>query len=227
MRTKSFYLLAVCAMMLLINNANAQETKFGIKAGVHGANFSSDIPDFESDMKIGFHIGGSVLLGLSDNFGINADVLYSIKGAKQTVEQTETVGSVSVTLKGDETVSISYLEIPILARYTLESGLYFNAGPYLGLRMGYKSEYDYTMTTTINGVSTSTSESGSSTEDEGITSSDFGLKVGLGYKLESGLDFGLNYGMGFGNVLDSDAGGDDYYIRNSTIGLTIGYWFGE
>jgi opacity protein-like surface antigen len=225
MRTRNFLFVLLTAMVCTFA-ARAQETHFGVMAGVHGSNFTSDIPDFKSDMKIGFHIGGGVDLGLSDNFSINADLLYSIMGAKQTT--TTEISLLGTTTKSvsDETVTVSYLQIPILARYKLESGLYFNAGPYIGIRMGYKDDADVTTTTTTGGSSTSSSSSSSTTDDTGLTSTDLGLKLGLGYKMESGLDFGLNYGLGFGNLLDKDYGGDTYYIHNSTIGLTIGYWFG-
>jgi hypothetical protein len=224
MRTKSLYYLLVCVCAFAFTT-NAQETKFGLKAGVNLANISSDVPDYESDMMIGFYGGGSVLLGLSDNFGINADVLYSIKGAKQKTEETMTLGSITTKYEFENTVTLSYIEIPILARYTLESGLYFNAGPYIGLRAGFKVESDATVSITTNGVTTTTSESESSTDDEGWSSSDFGIKVGLGYALESGLDFSANYGLGLSNLIDVDD--YDYYYKNGVISIGIGYWFGS
>jgi opacity protein-like surface antigen len=223
MRLKNlFYFLAT--IVFLSFTAHAQETKFGIKAGVNFSNISSDLPDYSSDMKLGFHIGGGVSLGLTDNFAITADLLYDMKGAQQKITESYTAGSASVKRTSKEKLTISYIEIPVLARYNLESGLYFNAGPYIGFLAGFKDEEDVTQSSTENGVTTNTSSSTSSTDHTGWSSSDFGLKFGLGYKMESGLDLGLNYSLGLSNLIDVE--GNPYKAHNNVISITIGYWFG-
>jgi hypothetical protein len=223
MRTN--FLLSLSVLVLITLHLSAQETHFGAKAGVNFSSISSNEPDYSVSMRAGLHIGGGVNLGISDNFSLNVDLLYTQKGAKQETEYTEINNSVTITRSQESKVRLSYIELPVLARYKLESGIYFNGGVYFAFLAGYKDEYTIIQTVNNgNNINTST-ESGSSTDDAGIRGTDIGLKLGLGYEFESGLDIGLNYGYGISNIIDID--GWPYNYHNGVISLTVGYWFGK
>jgi hypothetical protein len=192
MRTKYFLSLAAAAFLFFCP-AQAQQALFGVKAGVNFANISSDVPDYSSDMRTGLHIGGGVNFVISDNFSITADLLYTMKGAKQETEYIQINNSVTITGTVEEKISLSYIEVPVLARYKLESGIYFNGGFYFGFLASYKDEYTVTQTVNNGNNINTSSESGSTTDHSDISSADAGLKFGLGYEFESGLDVGLNY----------------------------------
>ncbi len=55
---------------------------------------------------------------------------------------------------------------------------------------------------------------------------DFGVNLGLGYKMENGLNFGARYNLGLSDNLDVDdfeAEGAEY--KNSVIQISVGYFF--
>lgn len=170
-------LMATTIVAALAVTTSYAQPKLGFKAGVNLSNITN-LPDGadKPDMKIGFHVGGTVDLPLSDNFMISPELLFSTKGAKS-----------EYTIFGEtvkNTVNLSYIEVPILAKYMLESGLNFYAGPYLGFLAGYKetSEFD--------------GEKETSTDKEGVKGMDLGLNVGLGFLMENGVSISARYGMG-------------------------------
>lgn len=115
-------LLFIAAISLgVVVSANAQETKFGVKAGVNLANVTGDVE--ETDMAIGFQVGGYVHLGLSDAFAIQPELLFDNKGFSQEF--------------GDETfrTTLNYITIPVLAKYMITDGLHIHAGPQVGILM--------------------------------------------------------------------------------------------
>ena len=66
-------------------------------------------------------------------------------------------------------------------------------------------------------------ESDSEDVKEFMNNMDFGLNIGLGYRMESGLFFQGRYNIGLSNV--ADEGGDDYKMNNSVIQFSVGYFF--
>jgi hypothetical protein len=222
---RTINLLSLSVLILFSHAVLAQETHFGVKAGINFSTITSDEPDYNVKMRVGFHLGGGVNLGITDNFSVNVDLLYTRKGAKQSYEYTQVNNSVTITGTSESKVTLSYIELPVLARYKLESGLYFNGGLYFAFLAAYKEEFTQTQTVNNgNNINTET-ESGSSTDDTGIRGSDIGLKLGLGYEHEGGLDFGLNYNYGLSNIIDIS--NFPYKYHHGVIGITVGYWFGK
>ena len=221
---KKIYIICILSALISLS-AQAQKTTFGVMAGVNFANIYSDDPSYSASMRVGFHIGGGVNFGINDNFSINADLLYTSRGAKQKYSSTEVNNSTTITDAYEETVSISYIEVPVLARYKLESGLYFNGGLSLAFLAGYKDESTITHTV-VNSNNTNVSiETSTTTDHTGIRSTDLGLKFGLGYEASSGLDLALNYTLGLSNI--NDIAGYPYKYHHGVIGITVGYWFGK
>jgi hypothetical protein len=153
-----FVLSAICVFQ--VREASAQ-VKFGPIAGLNVSDVSGDV---NSDgMLIGAHLGGFVNLGITDFLMIEPQLLFSMKGAK---------GS------GDD-LRMNWIEVPIWLRYEMESGLNFNAGPYIGLLLS--------------------ADAGGDVKD-GFKSTDFGFGAGLGYQMSGGLGFHLNYNFGLSNI---------------------------
>jgi hypothetical protein len=107
----------------------------------------------------------------------------------------------------DNKLTLSYIEIPVLAKYKLESGLNFFLGPYVGFLM-----------------SASADPGGVDVKDF-VESTDVGLKVGIGYELASGLGFNAHYEMGF-TKLSKEVLGVQPSTNNTVIGIGISYMFG-
>ncbi|MBF0694427.1 MAG: PorT family protein [Flavobacterium sp.] len=155
----------------------SEEVKFGVKAGVQFTTLTGDVEDV--DGATGFYVGGLVDLPISGNFHIQPELLYSQEGADE--------------------FSVSYLRIPVLAKYYIMEGLSLQAGPQVGFKVG--SEDDFV--------------------DEATKSIDFGLAAGLGYELAGGLMFDLRYNLGLSSISEVE----EFDIMTSGIMIGLGYRF--
>jgi len=186
-------------------------------------------------MTIGFHIGGICQIGINDNFSINPELLYYTAGAKSDVTSSYSLMGQNISEEIVDKITLSYLQIPILATYSLEkeSGFNFSAGPYFGILMGASTSSDVTSTV----GQTTTKNSTSSSNDSANSKLDIGLALGVGYKLSSGLGFGIRYNIGLASVFKSYTYTDNSlgvpiqvtqpaYGKNSVISLSVNYMFG-
>ncbi|MFL0354496.1 porin family protein [Xanthomarina sp. GH4-25] len=217
---KKVLLIAAVAVFGL-SNVNAQEVSFGPKAGVNFATLTGDIED--ADLKVGFHIGGAVEIMFNEKMGLQAELLYSLQGAKDSYSSTQTSGGVTYTDKEEAKLNLSYINIPVLFKYYVTNGFSVEAGPQVGILASAKSEYEYTESIEGGGFDETYSESGEEDIKDNISSVDFGLNFGLGYKLDNGLNFGARYNLGLSNVLDVDGTDDKWH--NGVIQLSVGFMF--
>ncbi len=162
------------------------DLKFGVKAGVNFSNFTGD--DVESDGGTGFYVGGLLDLPVGASFHIQPEVLYSMEG-------------------GDGS-SLSFLRIPIMAKYYVTESINVQAGPSLGFKVA--AEDDFT--------------------DEITKSMDVGLGFGLAYEMYSGLFLDLRYTLGLTNIGDEqglqDWGGTgNEEIKTTNFQIGLGYRF--
>lgn len=194
-------LLTAIAFMAFGFASQAQDMKFGVKAGTNFATVGGDANDVNS--KIGFHVGGLAEFKFTEQFSLQPELLYSQQGAKR--EYTDFGIGVEETWKFD------YINIPIMAKYYLMEGLSLHAGPQVGFLISSKYEY----------------ESGGDSEEvdgEDEASVDFGLAGGAEYELPMGLFFQARYYAGLSNVNDAD-NSDDFKISNNVFSISVGYKF--
>ena len=119
--------LILCAAIAAfgLSNVNAQEVKFGAKAGVNFANLSGDDAD-DLDSRTSFHIGGVVNIGISEKFAVQPELVYSSQGAKGNFEGV------------DVDYNFDYINVPVLAKFTVAEGFSIEAGPQVGFLMSAK-----------------------------------------------------------------------------------------
>ena len=179
--------------------ANAQEARFGVKAGV---SLSSATGDDTSTLKnlVGANAGVMADFSLSDLISLHPELLFSQKGAKD--EGNGYTGQ----------VRLNYIDVPLLLRVKAD-GLFFEAGPQIGFLASRKSEY------TFSGIG-----SGSNTSTDGTRKVDVGYIAGIGYQLPQGLEFGVRYNGGISDVADPSTNG--HKSRNSVFQFQVGYLFG-
>ena len=179
-------LFFVAALSLgLMATTTAQETYFGTKAGLNLANLAGD--DIEGNsMLIGFSVGGFASIGISEAFSVQPELLYSTKGS-------------SFDEGGDYV--LSYIDIPIMAKYNVSDEIHFELGPQIGLLMAADADG--------NDVK------------EFFSGTDIGLAVGGGYTLESGIDLSLRYATSLSTITE-DSEGD---VKNTVIQVAVGYRF--
>lgn len=174
-------ILAAVAVFGISFASNAQDIGYGVKAG---ANFSS--LNFEvtggtasPDGATSLYVGGFVDVGVSEKFHVQPELLYSIEGA--------------------EDVSLSFLNIPIMAKYYVADGLSLQAGPQIGFLVSAEDD-----------------------ADEVLKSTNLGLNAGLGYELKDmGLFFDARYNFGLTDISDVDG----TEVRTKGFQIGIGYKF--
>lgn len=199
-------------IFLIFGYSHAQTVEFGAKAGVNFASLGGDDTD-GLDGKTGFHLGLVAEIPLTESFAFQPEILYSSQGAKSKV--SDTYMDVNFSTKAD--LTLDYINIPLLAKYTITPGLSLHAGPQVGFLVNAKDEYEYV----INGEK----ESGTQDMKNEIKNLDFAIAAGLGYKLEMGIFFNARYNAGLSNIIDDDGSSEDYNIHNNVFQLSVGYMF--
>lgn len=177
--------------------ANAQETKFGVKAGLNIANIGGDIEENKS--LVGFHVGGFAEIKLSEKFAIQPELLYSAQGVKYDGD-------------GDAKTTLGYLNIPVMAKFYVADKFSLEAGPQIGFLLSAKDKFEE------DGISVDLD-----TKDA-YKSIDFGLNFGAGYDFTENLSAGVRYNLGLSNIADTEDS-DDFKINNSVFSISVGYKF--
>lgn len=182
---KKFLLLAVVTV-LGFTNVNAQEIKFGVKGGLNFASVSGDNTE-GIDVVTSFNFGVVSEIPLSDKFSFQPELMYSGQGYDFN----------------DNTIALSYLNVPLMGKYYVTKGLSLEAGPQIGFLLAAKNE----KTDVKNSFNTV----------------DFGVNFGLGYKLENGLNFGVRYNLGLTDINNVD--NSSFKNKNGVFQISVGYFF--
>lgn len=188
----------------------AQEARFGLKGGVNLANIVGDVEN--ADMRTSFHVGGVAEIPLAQDFFFGPEVLYSSQGAKSSTSE-EILGE---TFSSDISLKLDYIQVPLMFKYYVADNFSLDLGPQLGFLMSAKQDFE----TNSAGIT----DSGTIDVKDSTSGFDYGLNVGLGYRLESGLFFQGRYNIGLANIYDfSDD--DDAKAQNSVIQVSLGFMF--
>ena len=189
-------ILLTAAAVFALSYANAQDVKFGAKAGLNLSNLVGDA--MNTSTKVGFQIGGFAEIKVSEKFAVQPELVFSTLGAKYEVTYDE------ITEKS--TTALSYLNIPVMAKFFVAEGFSLEAGPQIGFLMSAKDKSD-----------------GKSVDAKDYFKSiDFGLNFGAGYDVAKNINLGVRYSLGLSNIA-KDSG--DTKINNTNIALAVGYRF--
>jgi hypothetical protein len=183
----------------------------GIKFGLNLASLSGDESGMTLKSKMGFAAGGFVAFNLSSEFDLQAEILFSQKGATYDFNEQDVVASYHF--------NFTYIEIPILlkAYIPLQSAVIrpvLYAGPFLSFKAGAKTKYEIT----------AYGESQSGEEDMiGVKSTDFGGIIGAGVEIKAGTGkIGLEARYGFSFATLSTEGDT---TKHRVFSLLLGYSF--
>ncbi len=211
---KLFFVGAVA----LFASVNAQEVKFGAKAGYAMSTLtaSGGGTTETSDPKSTFYVGGLVEYALNDKFALSGEVLYSPLGGESKSEFNE----MGVNVKLTEKVNLGTLLIPVGAKYYVADGFALGAGLNFGIIMSAKA--DVTATATMGGVTETQSES-VDLKDE-VNSLNLAPYLGAEYNLSNGLFFDARYNLGVSNLAKNSGNGT---MKNSFFQVGLGYKFGN
>ena len=201
--------VALAFFLILFSITITAQIHIGVKAGLNISDIVVDEPNEDPtnfDTKTGFVVGAYLNYQFNKLFAVQPEVYYSTKGAELKDEYN------------DLTLSLSYIEIPLLIQFTVplqSSSVKPNifAGPAIGFNMSSKVEYR---------------DNGQTTEEDGkenTESTEFSLVFGggIGFLLgRNEIGFDVRYVLGLSNLAKNSG---DATIKNTAINFNLYYGF--
>lgn len=204
--------------------ALAGEVSYGGKIGFIMANISGTPKEWDDNTsyRTGFTGGVYLSYAFDEDFSIEPEILYTVKGVKSNLYEYEDLVSV------DLTASFSYIEIPVLLTYTFSGAQKVKPRVYAGPSFAYNLSSEVEIAAWPLSVSADVSSLTHVT--------DFGIVAGGGisYPFDQGaLTLDARFQYGFTNVImsgDFNVNGspetisvDDF--KNYGFSVMIGYGF--
>lgn len=215
--------LFLVGALALFGAMNAQETRFGAKAGYVMSNLKAEGEGetYEFDAKSSFYIGGLVEHKFNDTFGLQGELLFSPIGGKQSESFTYVEPGLGGTISVSEETDWKFgtLQIPVMGKFYATESLAFAAGMNFGIIIS--AEVDYEATASYEGFSET--ESGSEDIKDDVNTLNLAPFIGAEYNLENGLFFDARYNLGVSNLIKNPEG--DENLKNSFLQVGLGYKF--
>jgi len=204
--------------------ANAQDLKFGIKAGANLSTLTGDAVADDVKMKAGFNAGGFVEIKFTDKLALQPELLFSLQGAKTTDRFDDGAGNIT---RDESKVNLSYLNVPVMLKFYPVQSFFLEGGPQVGFLVSAKSKDETTENFTDGTVLNSSAETDIK---DNLKTVDFAFNLGLGYDFTQSLSLNARYSIGLTNVYDAPDylgvfGITDLDAKNSVISLNLGYKF--
>lgn len=209
-------IILVAILAVSIATPALAQTGIGLRLGANLPNVSftdedgNSIDEFDSKSNTGFVFGAVLELGVSENFAIQPELLFSQHGF--AFDDTFFGEKISVKTR------FNYLQLPVLAKAKFGSDAFgFNivAGPHLGFGIG-----DITTEAEVLGEKEKES---SSWDDAEFKRLDFGVTGGVGISFAAGpgrLGLDARYQLGLGNLISEPEGSEKASNRNMQLSLS-------
>lgn len=213
-----FITVAVATAALF--SANAQELKFGAKAGVNFSTLSvadqketyggrEIITKINTGYRTGFHVEAFVEYGVSDNLFVEGGLAYNNLGS--TVESAE--ASVNGQTIGkrefkDTSFTLNTINVPLWVKYDI-AGFRPKVGLNLGYLLNVKAKKENTTTT----------------YDDLEKRFDLGLGFGAEYNLPMGVFVDATFNLGLLNLASKSEAESGIEIKNRVFQIGVGYKF--
>ena len=206
-------LLSLIAI-LIFTVANAQEAKFGVKAGMVLSTLSGDATQ-DSQFKPGFVFGGFAAVALSDKFTFQPELLFSFQG---TAYRDYYNGNDDFYYK-QQNLNLNYLQIPLMAKYYVAKKFSLEFGPQFGFLLSAKrNTFNYAIIGEDDNYNTHSID-----VKDNFKTFDFGLNIGGGYDFNDKWGINLRYNFGLNNAAQND--GTNYTANNQVLAVTGSYKF--
>ena len=223
---KSAFLAAALFAAAAASSAQAQDVRFGLRAGANYSNVAGDVKNESTyNNKVGF-LGGvmaNVPITGDGFFSVQPEVLYSQKGFEN--KPTEFTGLLGAKQKREGNVNFNYLDVPVLLKINA-GGFIAEAGPQYSYLISANDETKVTTTPALGG-SPSTSESQNKRDVSGLNRNELGYLAGVGYQADNGVSLNLRYTGAFSDFVKGNNGayfnGDLKNARHSAFQLSLGY----
>lgn len=172
------HLILVTYALLIAGSVTAQHVNIGIKGGLNVYNVrESNNTDISS--RAGYHLGLMGHLHLTDQFGMQPEVVFSTQGAKYNMSGA------------NSTLKLNYVNVPVMFQYMFNNGFRLQAGPQLGFLLN------------ANSVANNNNSTDFKTNYKTI---DFGVGLGVGY-VNPATGFGVDarYNHGLSDISENSA----------------------
>jgi hypothetical protein len=196
----------------------------GFKGGLNLANVSGDDVE-DTDSRLGFAIGGFVTYSVNKQFSLQPEIYYTSKGFKLKEKGSESDVDYEVSYSMEGSISLNYLEIPVLGVFAVNKNINLFAGPYLDIYLNGKAKQEWEIHSRYLDPSTNEweteDESGSDSEDiksDDINSPGFGLLFGAEYLIGK-ISIGARYSIGLSTIPDEE----DTDIKHKVIQFLVAF----
>lgn len=185
--------LLIAILLFAATGVMAQKFQLGLKGGINVASFTGvPIQNVSKSAYVSFNGGGFINFLIGNNFSIQPEVLFSTQGTKIDSGGTKT------------TYKVSYLAVPVMAKFEFNSGFFVEAGPQFSFKLS-----EDVPNSNINSFAKNL---------------DLSLGAGLGYHGKSGFGVGGRYLAGLskvGNYNKSALQNPDF--KNSAIQIYVSF----
>ncbi|MDP4250762.1 MAG: porin family protein [Bacteroidota bacterium] len=200
--------LCVSAQEQQTSMENGLRPKFGIKGGLNLTNLYVDNATDEH-MKAGFNAGLFAKLPVTRGFSVQPELLYSLKGAKDSYSNF-------VQGSGEYRFNLGYIELPVLAVINLAKNFNLQAGGYAA----------YLVSADIKNVDNNGNIHGATDLNaDNFQRFDYGLTGGFGIDVEN-FTMGARYNYGLANIGKSGSLSGDLTRNSKNAGISIYVGFG-
>ena len=199
--------MMIAAMMVAAISANAQNEVGQLtlmpKAGINISTITGD--GINKKSKVGLVAGIEAEYGISEKFGLQFGLLYSMEGCKSDAVIAAGEGASAFRAEGVKW-NLDYINIPIMAQYYVVKGL--------AVKAGIQPAFNVRGKWSVDGNSGKMKDVGYEPK-----AFNFSIPVGLSYEYQNFV-LDARYNIGVTKLIkDEDQG------RNSTFAITIGYKF--
>ncbi len=195
----------------------AQETHFGIKAGL---NYASVVGDLTEGVKFRFSGHGGIFLEVefSDKFSLKPELVYSSQGF-QFSSDLQTIENGGVTFDQNDirtNVQFNYLTIPVLGKFALNDRVAVEFGPQFGFLLNQ-----------VTKIKNLDQRNGDVPENRSTISGnfrlDYGGAVGVSAQITDKISVAPRFYIGLRNQLEDFEGNLQNY--NAAIQASVEYTF--
>jgi hypothetical protein len=225
-------IIVVFFVLFLVNLANAQvliAILFGdklssekIEMGIRLAeNFASLTNITDSKTRPGLGFGLYVTFKMNEKFSLQPEFLFkSPMGAKGILPVLPGDPNLDPLLvDADVTTQLTYVSIPVLAKYSFKENVSFGIGPQFGILTKAKNKYVAEVFEAEDLVFNDNIKSQ-------LQSFDFGVVFNLEYKLQrkKGINVNLRYYLGLTDTIRDNPGDA---VKNSVVQIAVGIPMGK
>jgi hypothetical protein len=181
---KSLKTIVAAVLVASFSSFAGADLMIGGGLNLSNLSYSEDLGSgVTKSMRVGFNAGANLFIPFSEQIGLTPGVNFETRGTK--IESSYQSNKLTMTM------SMNYLQIPVLFTYKPMPELALKVGPELGIFLG-GTEKDESNIAMLNGEGDITSDM--------VNTIDFGLSFGASYTIANMIAIGAGYYLGLTNV---------------------------